>query len=427
MAAVDLELPASSGAATAELLWLTLRLRLRGLRHTPRPASAQPAELARRLSVCWTAGFGLAGVAPLPSLVFVTRAALLALAAGDRARISVAFAVHQALLSAVRPIDVDRTLRRVAPLAEASGDPYARHMLAMSRGAAAYFRGELRRGIELLDGAERDLREDCRGIDFELVTLQSLANFCRGWIGEWADVCRRLPAQAREAEQRGDLYGAASLNLALGWIVSLSQDDAAAAEAIVDDYLARWGRQQTHYQHFYETLNRSRARMYRGEGRTALAMIDARTPQLASAGHFRVRVTKVLWLVLRVEALVMASYELAGSERAAALRRAERDLRLLARVEFVGARTAADNLRACWLLARGERDAAIAALRRVPAPLEAIEWKHYAASSGHLLGRLVGGDEGRELVARAEAALRAEGVKNPARLATLHAPGPPGP
>ncbi|MCE9577599.1 MAG: hypothetical protein K8W52_30900, partial [Deltaproteobacteria bacterium] len=211
--------------------------------------------------------------------------------------------------------------------------------------------------------------------------------------------------------------------VAIGWARHLAADDPDAAEAMVDDYLARWGRGNAHYQHFYEVLNRSRAWIYRGEPERALAFLDARWAELRRAGHFRVRVTWTLSLMLRLEALLTTAH-LLPDRRDDLLARASRDLRDLAKVEFLGAGAAADNLRGFWHWARGDVDAAATALRAGLPALDQLGWGIYAASTRLMLGRLVGGSEGAALIGDGERVLHAQGARNPMRLAQLHAPGP---
>ena len=47
----------------------------------------------------------------------------------------------------------------------------------------------------------------------------------------------------------------------------------------------------------------------------------------------------------------------------------------------------------------------------------------YAAAARRQLGKLVGGDEGRDLIARADAWMIEQGISNPARMAAGITPG----
>jgi hypothetical protein len=69
--------------------------------------------------------------------------------------------------------------------------------------------------------------------------------------------------------------------------------------------------------------------------------------------------------------------------------------------------------------ADGARDALRAAVRHA----EVADMALHAQAARYSLGRLLGGDEGRELAARAEAALAAAGVRAPRRFAAMLVPG----
>jgi hypothetical protein len=75
---------------------------------------------------------------------------------------------------------------------------------------------------------------------------------------------------------------------------------------------------------------------------------------------------------------------------------------------------------ACLACLRGDRDGAIAALRReIEKPLLPL----YAHTTRRRLGELLGGDEGKALIDEADAFLRAGGVVDPARLVATFMPG----
>jgi hypothetical protein len=73
--------------------------------------------------------------------------------------------------------------------------------------------------------------------------------------------------------------------------------------------------------------------------------------------------------------------------------------------------------------ARDRRAEAATLLRAAIEQLEATEMAMHAAAARYQLGSLIGGDEGEMLTARAERAMTTEGVRVPARLAAMLAPG----
>jgi len=64
-------------------------------------------------------------------------------------------------------------------------------------------------------------------------------------------------------------------------------------------------------------------------------------------------------------------------------------------------------------------------LAEAAARFEAVDMPLYAAAAHRRLGQLLGGDEGRSLVAKADAWMRGQNIKNPARMGAIFAPGFP--
>jgi hypothetical protein len=72
---------------------------------------------------------------------------------------------------------------------------------------------------------------------------------------------------------------------------------------------------------------------------------------------------------------------------------------------------------------RGDADGAARALTAAAEGFEATDMGLFAAASRRQLGRLLGGDEGRALIARADAWMAAQSVRRPDRMAACLAPG----
>jgi hypothetical protein len=79
-------------------------------------------------------------------------------------------------------------------------------------------------------------------------------------------------------------------------------------------------------------------------------------------------------------------------------------------------RAGADN-------AAGDRDSALAQLREALRHAEAADLGPQAWAVRYQLGKLLGGDEGRGLVAEAERLMGDEGVRSPERTAARYVPG----
>jgi eukaryotic-like serine/threonine-protein kinase len=72
---------------------------------------------------------------------------------------------------------------------------------------------------------------------------------------------------------------------------------------------------------------------------------------------------------------------------------------------------------------QGKREETLAHLETAEKGLEEVEMAVYAAAARRRRGLLLGGDEGRGLVARAEATMKERGIADVAATTAFHSPG----
>lgn len=348
--------------------------------------------------------------------------ALLALRAGEPSRIANFLTMHATLMEALAPGAMQRELEVARAAGAGVESEYSRVFNEAARVVGLYFAGDLQGYVAGFGRVERMLRERCRGVAWELLTFQSVANFSRTFLGDWKLAARSVHAQVREAEQRGDLYGAATLAMALGWVRHLVADDPRAALRELDDYLGRWSSREMHYQHFYDCLTRAYVLQYMGNARGALEYVDRRWSALRRAGLLRVQVVHALLRATRISCLVSASYE-DGAERRVLLGRARRDVAAMQASRFKPARSWGLHLLGCVALAEGDRARALALLTEAGGRMRREGYLTGPISGDLLRGELVGGERGQALVASAIAYFRGEGFRDPQRFARLFAPG----
>ncbi len=80
-------------------------------------------------------------------------------------------------------------------------------------------------------------------------------------------------------------------------------------------------------------------------------------------------------------------------------------------------------IRASLLAIRGDRPRAIARFEEAESALRAAGLALFAESSKRRRGQLIGGDRGDELVSQSESWMTSQGIRNPARIAAMCAPG----
>jgi hypothetical protein len=186
--------------------------------------------------------------------------------------------------------------------------------------------------------------------------------------------------------------------------------------------MARWTRNGFSVQHWYAMLSEANIALYVGDGAGARALLDRDAKALRRSFLLRSRFIVGFTAFVRACAAV-ASIDAEPASRPARVREARRLARQLERAPAAWSKTLASLARAAAANAAGDRDQAIEALREALARSEGVGMQLHAWGARYRLGSLLGGDEGAALVAQAEQAMTAEGVRNPDRMAGIYLPG----
>jgi hypothetical protein len=233
---------------------------------------------------------------------------------------------------------------------------------------------------------------------------------CLMHMGRIRELARRVAHALEDAERRGDLYASTQLRTVLRPNVCLMHGrpgDARAELAIAGAQLATRGIHMQHWQHMQATALLA---LYEGEGAAALAHLDERWAAMRGAFLFRIQAVRVFSMIVRGNAALAAG----ESARADAdRRRLHREAPDWPAAALLGGQIA---------LLDGDRDRAERELRAAADGYAAIDTMVLSAAARVRWGELVGGDAGRDAVAAAHAALRAEGVADPARVIAMYAP-----
>jgi hypothetical protein len=422
LAEAGLSLPSTNAQAVAELAWLRARLFVRGRGWRARHAAQISRARLARIDICWSVGIGMALIGSVRGAVFLSRALLLALSAGEPARVARALCAehvyHAALGHAPTRLD------ELEALAQRVGTPREQALATMARALCAFLVGEWGDARLLFERAEGELRDRCTGVTWELDTVRLLALNSLYYLGELRELSMRVPAQLREANERGDLFMATNLRIGAPSVVWLAADDADGARREARDAMAHWSDEGFHTQHTYALVAEVQAELYAGDGRAALAQLRARWPALVASQQLRVQLVRVVMLELRARAAIALATTGAPSERAPLVRAAAADARAIADEHAPWARALAQLLDAAILAARGAPVEQLAAA--LDAAARALDRAHlalHAAAARRRRGALLAGDEGRALVAAVDRWLTDERVRDPARFTAMLAPG----
>jgi hypothetical protein len=258
-------------------------------------------------------------------------------------------------------------------------------------------------------------------VAWELSNSQLFALWALTYLGELAELRQRVAAFLREAETRGDLYAATSLQTGLTSLALLVADDVAGARREVAEALAKWSREGFHFQHYWGLLGFGLTDLYSGEGAAAHARVEAAWPDLGRSLMLRIENVRIEATHLRARAALAALDGTAGDREK--LQLAGRCAASLDRIAAPWSQALAASVRAGLSLARGDRPAAAKLFEAARARFDALEMGLYAAAAGRRAGELLGGEAGSRMVAAADARMSAQGVANPTRMAALFAPG----
>jgi hypothetical protein len=422
--AAGMVLPSTPRRAFLALILQRLWLRLRGLHFRPRDVSQIGAETLNRIDVCWTAAEGLGLMDPLRGAYFQARGLVLALRAGEASRVARSLAFELAHVSSAGGPGERRalTIRRAAEdLARRLDDPHTWGRIILTHGIAEYMVGHFKRACDLCDRAGVILRTQRAGGSWEVDTLNLFALWSLQYRGEIDELGRRWAVVLKEARERGNHYMLTVLNTGLMSTLRLAADDPEGAEARSQQAMSRWSQQGFHIHHNEWFGAEIQIRLYRRDWADAWRFLTTRyVPSLARTHFMRVQRIRIFMYERRARCAIAAAVDAAAPDPL--LRAAERDARRLHREGMPWSRALSIPILAGVAAARGDMSRAADLFAAAATQLEAVDMNLYAAASRRRLGEILGGQEGRAQVERAESWMRQQTIQNPARMADVFAP-----
>jgi serine/threonine protein kinase len=424
LAALDLD-PPSNGARALVALGLRLgRLKLRGTRLRERGHRMSFEERAR-IAACGSAARGLAGAFPLQAGAFTAQGLLLALDTGEALAAALGLAARGAdAVEQGAPAWGAALFAEARRLAVQTGEPLALACVEHQEGVARFSEGRFREALAHADAALVLYRDRCTGTTKEQSLCRALALRSLRALGELTERARRALGWQRETEGAGDLFSSTEAALAFAPLrLAAGEPERAASE--VRAALRIFARElppdrEPSLQHLAALAIEARAALYQGLPIEALRRLDLALPAIERAHLLLHRSARVEVLEIRGIALAAAASLEPDRRRAdPRLRAAEACAARLDREQLRHTVAAAALIRARIARARDLPDVALGLLRVAAAAYDAAEMKLHAACARRGEGRIVGGAEGLSRVMSADAALEAEGVREPWRWAAM--------
>jgi eukaryotic-like serine/threonine-protein kinase len=424
LAQVGMRLSSTPRRAFLKLCSYRTLLLLRGLGFQRRDASEVPPEELLRIDIARSASLGFSLVDVIEGAAWQSQALIRALRGGERLRIALTMAweaVHSASQGRTAAGRTAGLIQSADRLAQEIGHPHAIGMATLSAGCIEFLGGRFPPALELLDRAATILREQCAGVVWELDTAHIFGLWTLFSMGRQSELRRRFQLLSDEATQRGDRYLAATTGTRIESLAWLADDNVGEARARADLAVQHWSRHRFHLQHLNQLCAHLDIDLYAGDGAAGWRRLCMLRPALKASLLLRVQLLRIDILHSSGRCAVAAAA--VADDPRAMLRAAEGYARQLDRQRVPWASAHVFSTRAGASMVRGDSVDARRQLIAAVEAFDAVSMGLYAAAARRHLGKLVGGDEGRDLIARADEWMIGQGIKNPARMAAGITPG----
>jgi hypothetical protein len=430
----DIRLPGVTGRALPALIWARARLRLRGLAFTRRDAEAIPPRSLQRLDLAMAVSRGLGNVDPIRTALLQTHCVLMALDLGEPARVALALG-GEVIFSAVRGSKTQprtaQLLQRLHAVGESIDDQQLGGFINLVDGMSRLLgQGRFISGLRLIDQAAEQLRAAPRvsrylgrqrdSLRLDMAHIYGLE--CLGRLGHLRRLADRMPPLLLDADQRGNRLLRATLRTGAGHVYWLAGDRPEELQEAIAEVMAEWSQRGVHLQHLWELWARCQLQLYMDRIPGAQRQLEARWPEIRRSVLMRTQLLLIDLLHLRGRLHLAAAQHGEGSRRDALQTTAQMS-RAIEREGVPHGWPLARLLDAGIAAMRGNDTLAVRQLSEAAEGFARADMELLAAAANMRLGRLLGGDEGRTLVATAEAFFVEQRIARPERMLALLAPG----
>src|SRR6266851_3615560 len=404
LAAVGFTLPAGPRRALFSLLLKRLQIKLRGLNFTERDTSQIPEADLVRIDTCWAVAAGLGAVDLIRGADFQSRHLLLALKAGEPYRVARAMSFEAAQSVSAGGKTKERAMQiahRAEELSQKVGHPHAIGLSIWARGVSAYLVGEWKLAAEFCERAAEVLRDRCTGVTWELTMANRFMLSALLYLGELAEVSRRVPSLLTAALEQGNVFAATDLRTRMNSIW-LAADDPDKARAEVIEALKAWPHEGFHLQHYSSLLAQAQIELYTGDADVAWKHIAGQWSALENSMLLRTQVLRIEATYLRARAALATSLNNSDRDK---LSFAERLAHQIEKENMSWAKPFAVVVRAAVTHQRGQNTVATTLLAVAGDEFGRGDMRLYAAASRRRLCELLADDRGRQFIADSDASM----------------------
>jgi serine/threonine protein kinase len=426
LTSVGLRMPRGPRRALASLAFHRMRLKLHGMSFkTIEPARMDASKLLR-FDICWSISVGLSMVDAVRGADFQSRALWYALQVGDPIRAAMALSVEGCFRMAegAPSRQVESLLSRAEALLPPSAAGFPVHgylTLQLAKSFCALIRNDPVSCLKYADEACAGFIEHYPYATWEIANAHQFAVDSLYRLGRMAELDDRVQKELHNAVARGDRFGANCLRGGYSHISWLIRDQPDVWREQGAETMREWSQRGFHFQHMWNLFSQVQTSLYSGQARRALEEYEAQQNQLHGSMIFRMVSLRRIMTELRARALLAVDAE---KRRISPLtiKTIKGFLRLDKRGHDAGQ---AHALMAQLASLEGDASTALSCLRRAEVEFDLAGRALLSAAARRARGLLLGGDEGKALVQKADAWMRGERIIRPARMAQMLLPGLP--
>jgi serine/threonine protein kinase/tetratricopeptide (TPR) repeat protein len=411
----------------AGLLLQRGQLHLRGFDF--QPETITDPEGARRVDSLWTVTVGLSLVNPIRAAYFAPKGLRESLDLGEPYRSSRGLSLHiMGLCTSGRatPAKFQRAKElhaQAVELAERSGHPHAIGLAHLAEAYIEWSWGRWTAADALCRRAELELRERCRGVNYELGLTALVRCTCLWEQGLLKELGTYREALLKRAQAVDNAFLTNYLKSALARSVWLARDEVERARNDNREAIEGWTGTGVQVQHFWEMWSNVCILLYQGDPLAALEPLRERVPKLRRNLLMTTLRLRIPVFETSARTALLAAGMVDGRRRTRLLSMARRNIERLHREALPDVHARARLLEAGWLYQCGQQGPAVEVLAEAERRCETSGLGLLAAAARHQRGCVLGGREGEALIESAAVWMREQIVKRPAVMADMFAPG----
>ncbi len=424
---LGLRLHASPLGSLTDMVINRTHIKLRGLGYRPRPASEASKRDLLKLKACEDVMIGFWAAAPYQAMAFCSHYLRLALKLGiteDVVKGLSTEAVARSFLGGRGRRTAHTLIAHAEKLCERVDDPETRAYLHLAQGMGTIAQGNYPLTIGHLKQTERICLRECTRKTANLEIAQSFLGIAYTRLGKWRVLQEEWDRWTESAKEVGNLH---QLTICRVWPMGVYRWLASGRVDKARQDLSRgidaWPWPGFDLQRVYAKVSESYIHLYTGDYKRAFEIYGPLWERVRHTPLHRIQMHRIVYTFSFAQcALALASI---SENREPLLGIAEARMKDLRKEGTPVANPFAAAIRGTIEALRGREDEAVAWLDKSAKLFEGEEYRLLAAAVRYRLGGLTGGEEGKRMVADAEAVMEEENILDKARVTAMLAPGFP--